>query len=118
MIHTSGFTEENLTLVIMLAGFGMFAGNILGGHLSDRVDRRYDRRHRIRPVNSWLLHRNGISGNHTQTLRILRDLPIRFTALLTLLFTRKMALCDFHQLFKGMTASLTPVDIYRHGCVP
>ena len=31
MIHTSGFTEENLTLVIMLAGFGMFAGNILGG---------------------------------------------------------------------------------------
>lgn len=30
MIHTSGFTEENLTLVIMLAGFGMFAGNILG----------------------------------------------------------------------------------------
>lgn len=36
MIHTSGFTEENLTLVIMLAGFGMFAGNILGGHLSDR----------------------------------------------------------------------------------
>ena len=36
MIHTSGFTEENLTLIIMLAGFGMFAGNILGGHLSDR----------------------------------------------------------------------------------
>ena len=36
MIHTSGFTEENLTLIIMLAGFGMFAGNIVGGHYADR----------------------------------------------------------------------------------
>lgn len=36
MTHSSGFTQDDLTLIIMLAGFGMFAGNILGGHLSDR----------------------------------------------------------------------------------
>lgn len=36
MIHTSGFTADQLTLVMMLAGFGMFAGNLIGGHLSDR----------------------------------------------------------------------------------
>ena len=36
MVHTSGFRPEDLTLIIMLAGFGMFAGNIIGGHFSDR----------------------------------------------------------------------------------
>lgn len=36
MIHTSGFPEDSLTLIIMLAGFGMFMGNIFGGHFSDR----------------------------------------------------------------------------------
>ena len=36
MVHTSGFRSEDLTLIIMLAGFGMFAGNIIGGHFSDR----------------------------------------------------------------------------------
>ena len=36
MIHSSGFTADDLTLIIMLAGFGMFAGNIIGGHFSDR----------------------------------------------------------------------------------
>ena len=34
MIHASGFTADDLTLIIMLAGFGMFAGNIIGGHFS------------------------------------------------------------------------------------
>ena len=36
MVHTSGFRSGDLTLIIMLAGFGMFAGNIIGGHFSDR----------------------------------------------------------------------------------
>ena len=36
MIRTSGFAPDRLTLVMMLAGFGMFAGNLAGGHLSDR----------------------------------------------------------------------------------
>ncbi|MFR8223744.1 MAG: MFS transporter [Alistipes shahii] len=36
MVHTSGFPEEDLTLIVMLAGFGMFAGNIVGGHYADR----------------------------------------------------------------------------------
>lgn len=36
MVRTSGFSSDQLTLIIMLAGFGMFLGNILGGHLSDR----------------------------------------------------------------------------------
>lgn len=36
MTNVSGFQPEHLTLIIMLAGFGMFAGNILGGHFSDR----------------------------------------------------------------------------------
>ncbi len=36
MTHVSGFGAEHLTLIIMLAGFGMFAGNLLGGHFSDR----------------------------------------------------------------------------------
>ena len=36
MVHTSGFRTDELTLIIMLAGFGMFAGNIIGGHYADR----------------------------------------------------------------------------------
>lgn len=36
MVHASGFTQDDLTWIIMLAGFGMFAGNIVGGHFSDR----------------------------------------------------------------------------------
>lgn len=36
MEHVSGFAPEHMTLVIMLAGFGMLVGNILGGHFSDR----------------------------------------------------------------------------------
>lgn len=36
MIHTAGFTAGELTPIVMLAGFGMFVGNIVGGHLSDR----------------------------------------------------------------------------------
>ncbi len=36
MVHTSGFRPDDLTLIIMLAGFGMFAGNIVGGHYADR----------------------------------------------------------------------------------
>lgn len=36
MTRTSGFSDDSLTLIVMLAGFGMFVGNILGGHFSDR----------------------------------------------------------------------------------
>ena len=36
MIHTSGFDPAWLTLIIMLAGFSMFAGNLIGGHYADR----------------------------------------------------------------------------------
>ena len=36
LIHTSGFQPDRLTLLIMLAGFGMFAGNLIGGHYADR----------------------------------------------------------------------------------
>lgn len=36
MVHTSGFAAGDMTLIIMLAGFGMFLGNIVGGHASDR----------------------------------------------------------------------------------
>ncbi|MDE7304761.1 MAG: MFS transporter [Alistipes sp.] len=36
MIRTSGFAADKLTLIMMLAGFGMFVGNLAGGHLSDR----------------------------------------------------------------------------------
>lgn len=36
MVRTSGFTQGDLTLIMMLAGFGMFAGNIAGGHFADR----------------------------------------------------------------------------------
>lgn len=35
MLHTSGFGPGDLTWIMMLAGFGMFAGNLLGGHFSD-----------------------------------------------------------------------------------
>lgn len=35
MLNTSGFTSHDLTLIIMLAGFGMFCGNLLGGHYAD-----------------------------------------------------------------------------------
>lgn len=37
LTHTSGFAPERLTLLIMLAGFGMFLGNLIGGRLSDRA---------------------------------------------------------------------------------
>lgn len=37
LIHTSGFAPERLTMLIMLAGFGMFLGNLIGGRLSDRA---------------------------------------------------------------------------------
>ncbi len=36
MTRASGFAPDTLTLLMMLAGFGMFAGNLAGGHLSDR----------------------------------------------------------------------------------
>lgn len=36
MVHTSGFTTSDLTLIMTLAGFGMFAGNLLGGQYADR----------------------------------------------------------------------------------
>lgn len=36
MVRTSGFASGDMTLIIMLAGFGMFLGNIVGGHASDR----------------------------------------------------------------------------------
>lgn len=36
MLHVSGFGPEDLTPVVMLAGFGMFLGNLAGGRLSDR----------------------------------------------------------------------------------
>lgn len=36
LIHTAGFLSDRLTLLIMLAGFGMFAGNLIGGHYADR----------------------------------------------------------------------------------
>ena len=36
MVRTSGFAADDLTLVVMLAGFGMFAGNIVGGRYADR----------------------------------------------------------------------------------
>lgn len=36
MLRTSGFSEHELTFIVMLAGFGMFAGNLVGGHYADR----------------------------------------------------------------------------------
>lgn len=35
MIHVSGFPVHTMTFVIMLAGFGMLIGNLVGGHFSD-----------------------------------------------------------------------------------
>lgn len=35
MVHVSGFPVHTMTFVIMLAGFGMLLGNLLGGHFSD-----------------------------------------------------------------------------------
>lgn len=36
MLRVSGFEADDLTSIVMLAGFGMFLGNILGGRLADR----------------------------------------------------------------------------------
>lgn len=36
MVQASGFAAADMTLIIMLAGFGMFVGNIVGGHFADR----------------------------------------------------------------------------------
>lgn len=36
LTHVTGFTQSDLTWLMVLAGFGMFAGNILAGKLSDR----------------------------------------------------------------------------------
>lgn len=36
MTRVSGFDADHLTLIMMLAGFGMFAGNLLGGRFADR----------------------------------------------------------------------------------
>lgn len=36
LTHVSGFSSESITLLMVLAGFGMVAGNLLGGRLADR----------------------------------------------------------------------------------
>lgn len=36
MTCNAGFTADEMTFVMMIAGFGMFVGNLLGGHLADR----------------------------------------------------------------------------------
>lgn len=36
LVHVSGFSADSLTLLMVLAGFGMVVGNLAGGHLSDR----------------------------------------------------------------------------------
>lgn len=36
LTHVSGFKPENITLLMVLAGFGMVAGNLISGRLSDR----------------------------------------------------------------------------------
>lgn len=36
MARVAGFPEHAMTLIIMLAGFGMLAGNLIGGRFSDR----------------------------------------------------------------------------------
>ena len=36
MIRVAGFSPEAMTLVILLAGLGMFVGNLVSGGLSDR----------------------------------------------------------------------------------
>lgn len=35
MLHVAGFGSDDLTWIMMLAGFGMFVGNLFGGHFSD-----------------------------------------------------------------------------------
>jgi Arabinose efflux permease len=37
MTKVSGFAEESMTYILMLAGLGMFAGNLFGGRLADLV---------------------------------------------------------------------------------
>lgn len=37
MTDVSGFAPESVTYILMLAGFGMLAGNIFGGYLADKV---------------------------------------------------------------------------------
>ena len=36
LVHVSGFSPDRLTLLMILAGFGMVVGNLTGGRLSDR----------------------------------------------------------------------------------
>ena len=36
LTHVSGFSAESITLLMVLAGFGMVVGNLIGGRLSDR----------------------------------------------------------------------------------
>ena len=36
LTHVSGFSEESITALMVLAGFGMVAGNLISGRLSDR----------------------------------------------------------------------------------
>lgn len=36
LTHVSGFSAESITLLMVLAGFGMVAGNLIGGRLSDK----------------------------------------------------------------------------------
>ena len=36
LTHVSGFSEESITALMVLAGFGMVAGNLISGRMSDR----------------------------------------------------------------------------------
>ncbi len=36
LTHVSGFRPESITLLMVLAGFGMVVGNLVSGRLSDR----------------------------------------------------------------------------------
>jgi len=36
MTDVAGFAEENVTYILMLAGFGMLVGNFIGGYLADK----------------------------------------------------------------------------------
>lgn len=36
LTHVSGFSPNNITILMVLAGFGMVVGNLLGGRLADR----------------------------------------------------------------------------------
>lgn len=38
LTHVSGFKAENITLLMVLAGFGMVTGNLISGRLSDRYN--------------------------------------------------------------------------------